>query len=235
MHAPISDKKAFVTELLSRLKSRIESTGESEKDFAKRLGSSEGLFKNLTSGSLPSADRLNVLLSEIGETLVLGDDIEPQLVAPIVVSGTDFAHIPLHEAYLSAGPGVANDDVAIIEHLVFRQEWLRRIGISVERAALVRISGDSMSPGIQPGDIVLIDRTKREIPTRKRTKGGGPPPIYAFIQDGDARVKRIERPESSMLVLLSDNPAFPPELVIDPLPDSFNILGQVVWSGHVWR
>ena len=100
---------------------------------------------------------------------------------------------------------------------------------------MARVSGDSMAPGIQSGDLVLIDNTRVTVPIRNRLKGSKVAPIFAFVQDGEARVKRIERPEAQLLVLMSDNPSYPTELVTDPRPESIRILGQVVWSGHVWR
>lgn len=235
MRAPITDKDAFVVELLARLRSRMENSGESEKSFAERVGSSEALFKNLAKGSLPSADRLTVLLAEIGDGLYLGVPPSEPPAFYVTIDGFDFASIPLHDAKPSAGPGALNDDVAIIDHLAFRLEWLRKIGVKPENAAMARVAGDSMAPAIQSGDLVLIDKSQREVPLRRRTKTSSLPPIFAFMQDGEARVKRVERPDPAMLVLLSDNPAFPPELVISPLADTLDILGQVVWSGHVWR
>lgn len=225
--------------ILEAIDEALKRKGLSDAAASKLAVGHPSLLKNLRMPrdgekryNLPALQKLaDVLELE----LYFGPKREAPQPAPIVFDGSDFAHIPLHEAYLSAGPGVTNGEVATIEHLVFRQEWLRRIGIQPEHAALARISGESMAPGIQDGDIVLIDRTKRDIPVSKRTRVRGPVPIYAFIQDGEARVKRIERPEPSTLLLISDNPSFPPELVTDPHPDSIKLLGQVVWSGHVWR
>lgn len=153
----------------------------------------------------------------------------------VEIDGADYTHIPLHEAFLSAGPGAVNGDVAIIDHLVFRHEWLRKIGLKPEHAAMARISGDSMAPGIHDGDLVLIDTSKREVPTARMSKNPSDLPIFAFMQNDEARVKRLERQEPSALVLYSDNHAFRPEVLLNPAVHSINILGQVVWSGHVWR
>lgn len=159
----------------------------------------------------------------------------PEKVEHVVVAGADYVSIPLHDAVLSAGAGSLNDESAIISQLSFRHDWLTKVGVSPKDASMARVSGDSMAPGIQSGDLVLIDTTKTTVPIRRRLKGSKVAPIFAFVQDGEARVKRIERPDAQLLVLMSDNPAYPTELVTDPLPESITILGQVVWSGHVWR
>lgn len=178
---------------------------------------------------------LQALAGVLGLECYFGPPRQPIGIKHVTIDGADFASIPLHDAKLSAGPGALNDDVAIIDHLAFRLEWLRKIDVKPENAAMARVAGDSMAPAIQSGDLVLIDKSKREVPLRRRTKTSSLPPIFAFVQDGEARVKRIERPEAKLLVLMSDNPNFPPELVTDPQPESIKILGQVVWSGHVWR
>lgn len=237
MDTPITDKNAFVSELLSRLRNRLAALGESEKAFASRLGSSEALFKNLAKGSLPSADRLAVLLAEIGEGLWIGNPPpETEIVEHITLDGADFARIPVHDARLSAGPGHLNEDAAIIDHMAFRHDWLRKIDVKPENALIARISGDSMTPAIQPGDLVMIDRTRQDVPAWKKTRLANQLPIFAFKQDDQARVKRLERrPKEKLLILYSDNPIIPPEVLAGSDVHSLEILGQVVWSGHVWR
>lgn len=241
MRAMISDKKAFVAELLERLKSRIDSTNESEKEFAKRLGSSEALFKNLSSGSLPSADRLAVLLSEIGETLVLGRDRQSDDSVPVrhvALEGVDYASISLHDAWLSAGPGAENHVSNIVDELAFRRDWLKRENVDAARACLARVIGDSMLPTLTAGDMVLINQAQAEPAIRRRgMKDKRRPPIYALVENGEARIKRIERPDEETMILISDNPEYPPEIRTAGQREKLQttIIGKVVWWGHTSR
>ena len=230
-----ADKKAFIDELLEQLRFHLSVTGESETKFAARMGSSDALFKNLKTGSLPSADRLDLLLAEIGRSLTLGVQPPTPMVESFVLDGIDYAHIPLHAASLSAGPGSANGDNTIVDHLAFRLDWLRRIHVTPNHACLARVERESMAPTIFPGDMVLIDTSKTEPPIRKR----GPvdqrrAAIYAFVEGGQARVKRIERPESDVLFLVSDNPDYAPELRTGAQLErlQMSIIGKVVWWGH---
>jgi hypothetical protein len=156
-------------------------------------------------------------------------------IAEPVVDPASYAQIPVHHATLSAGSGALNGNAEVIGHLAFRRDWLTKVGISPGHARVARIWGDSMAPGIADGDLVLIDtaRTLADLPKRA-PKDRRPGPIYAFKQDGEARVKRLERIADRSMALLSDNPAFQVE-VIDPTDRDFELLGQVVWSGHVWR
>jgi phage repressor protein C with HTH and peptisase S24 domain len=236
MDVMISDKNAFVAELLARLRARLSVTHESEKAFALRMGSSEALFKNLAKGSLPAADRLSVLLQEIDETIILGKEPEPKhyaQVASVMVEGTDYASIPLHEAWLSAGPGSENSGANIIDHLAFRRDWLARIGISASQSCLARVMGDSMFPTLSPGDMVLIDTSKTDPQIRSRApQDKRRPMIWALLDSGEARIKRIERPNTGTILLISDNPDHPPELRTGHQLDQLKVIGKVVWWGH---
>lgn len=156
-------------------------------------------------------------------------------IQQITLDGVDYAHIPLHSASLSAGPGTNNGDNTIIDHLAFRLDWLGRIGVNPARACLARVERESMIPTIYPRDMVLIDTAHTEPPVRKR----GPSDqrrgtIYAFVEAGQARVKRIERPEPGVLFLMSDNPDFAPELRTGPQMERLQtaIIGKVAWWGH---
>lgn len=238
MRASISDKKAFVAELLERLKSRIVATEESEKEFARRLGSSEALFKNLSSGSLPSADRLAVLLSEIGETLVLGRDqlsVDPSPVRNITLDAINYASIALHDAWLSAGSGAENHCRNVVDTLAFRCDWLKREGIDAGYACLARVMGESMLPTLAAGDMVLINQAQVEPTVRRRgAKDLRRSPIYALVENGEARIKRIERPDEETMILISDNPDYPPEIRTPAQRERLQttIIGKVMWWGH---
>lgn len=142
---------------------------------------------------------------------------------------TEFAHIPLHAALLAAGTGHANHSEEVIEYLAFRRDWLRRLGVAPSNAVLARASGDSMLPCVWDGDMVLIDRSKTEVQVRPTSAKRGRSPVYAFLDDGQARIKRIERPDEGQVILLSDNPEYPPEFT---KIENLSIIGRVLWWGH---
>ena len=144
----------------------------------------------------------------------------------------EFAHIPLHAALLAAGDGHANHSEEVVEYLAFRRDWLRRLGVAPSNAVLARASGDSMQPCIWDSDMVLIDRSKAEVPVRNPSTKRGRSPIYAFLDDGHARIKRIERPDDGQVILLSDNPDYAPEFA---KIETLTIIGKVLWWGHTNR
>lgn len=182
--------------------------------------------------NLPSLQKLAAVLDL---EFYFGPRREAGRVEQIVLDGSEYAHIPVHGASLSAGPGADNGGTNITDHLAFRRDWLKRIGVSATKACLARVIGHSMEPTLWPGDLVLIDQTKTDPIIRKRAETDlRRAPIYAFVQDGEARVKRIERPNADAIMLLSDNPDFAPELRSGAEVEQMQvtIIGKVVWSGH---
>lgn len=228
-------------ELLSLFESRMRELDMTQTELGqKAFGKSDNTaIQSLKKGSSPAFDRVAAMAKALGLELYLGpprDGLKQRRVEYVTVEGSDYARIPLHDAKLSAGPGQLNEGVAIIDHMAFRQDWLRKINVKPENALMARVTGDSMYPGIQSGDLVMIDKTRVDVPKRTPTRKPPQLPIFAFIQDEQARVKRLERlVKERLLILYSDNKDVPPEVIGESNFHTLNILGQVVWSGHVWR
>lgn len=198
------------------------------------------LIKNMRSARSDdkrySYQALERLAEVLGLECYFGPPRDTGPVETVILDGAEFAHVPLHQAALSAGAGAENGHESVIEHLAFRRDWLTRIGVSPSNAVLARAQGDSMSPCIHNEDLLLIDRSKNDAPVRPRTPADRrPSPIYAILQDGQARVKRIERPEQGLIMLLSDNPAYAPEVLSGPKIETLDIIGKVMWWGHTNR
>lgn len=226
----------FQRRLREAVEAGLKARGVSARKASIEVVGNDGLVRDIRAGVLPSADRIQALFDYLGVGYQFGPQQRSEPPAEIEVAGASYARIPLHNAWVSAGPGISNGDVAIVDHLVFRDEWLRKIEVKPESAAMARVSGDSMAPGIRDGDLILIDTSRREVPIRRRLRRPDQLPIFAFMQDSEARVKRLERlPKERIVVLYSDNKDIPPEVIGESEAVTLNILGQVVWSGHVWR
>jgi hypothetical protein len=199
----------------------------------------EDAIRSILRGGKKSGTTMNrarAVCDALGIEFSFGGPTKPMVIEHITLAGADYARIPVHDARLSAGPGEMNDGVAIIDHMAFRQDWLRKIDVKPENALIARVAGDSMAPAIQSGDLVMIDKTRRDVPAFKKTRLPQQLPIFAFRQDDQARVKRLERRvKEKLLILYSDNPTLPAEVIGEGDVQSLEILGQVVWSGHVWR
>lgn len=90
-----------------------------------------------------------------------------------------------------------------------------------------------MEPSIFDSDMCLIDLTKITPPLLpKKEKGPFRSPIFAVVDDGEAKVKRVHIMEREAAVLLSDNPDYPPTYA---RLDTLQVIGKVVWWGHSVR
>src|SRR6185437_11800328 len=88
----------------------------------------------------------------------------------------------------------------VVDYLSFQPEWLvRTLNVDARNMALVEVVGDSMSPTIDEGDLVLVDLRE----ARFRHDG-----IYVMRTGGDLAVKRLQRQPEGNLLIRSDNPAY---------------------------
>jgi DNA polymerase V len=83
----------------------------------------------------------------------------------------------------------------------------------------VRVSGDSMAPGIADGDILVVDKSLT--PTLHT--------VILAVVDGDFTVKRFTR-QAGRVILRADNPRYAPIVITDP--SRFLCWGVVTYVVH---
>ena len=120
---------------------------------------------------------------------------------------------------VSAGGG-AYDDEDNYEKLDLPDFFVNIIGgkENVKNIEAINVTGDSMEPTLNNGNIIFIDKTKQNV-----NKDG----IYAFINENGLFVKRIQRRVDGGLDVISDNKEYPMQIVNK---DGINVLGKVVSS-----
>lgn len=87
----------------------------------------------------------------------------------------------------------------------------------------LRVSGDSMSPRIMDGDVVLV---------RRQDSAEDGDLVIAMI-DGEATCKVLKRSHGSVM-LVPFNAAFAPLVYSGQEAEDLHILGKVVESRHEW-
>jgi phage repressor protein C with HTH and peptisase S24 domain len=135
---------------------------------------------------------------------------------------SDFVAVRRADVKFSNGTGhvvYAEDDHP---PLVFRSDFLRRMGIAVGNAVVVEADGDSNEPKIPNGAVVLINRGDRE-----RLNGD----LFAFRVDGELLIKRLERIEGVGILATAENPNFKPKQKVYLNPPDFEVIGKAVWTG----
>ena len=195
---------------------------ESQDKFGSKFNMSQGDISKIENGALnpPTEFLFNI-------SMVYDVDLRWLLTGMGSQSGmAEFTSVPKYKLRLSGGPGayVLNQDVE--SSLVFKTSWLNG-RCPKNHCGMFEVSGDSMSPAICHGDIVLVDM--RQIDTETLVNGK----IYAFSEDDYVRVKRLER-RGDGVWQRSDNEVEggKPGLVER---DQFRIIGRVIWVGHEVR
>lgn len=138
----------------------------------------------------------------------------------------NFALIPLLDVRASAGPGAVVEHEEVVDNLAFKREWIRdTLQATPADLYLINVQGESMTPTLHPGDVILVDRRAGDNIT---TDG-----IYVIRMDDTLLVKRIQRLPGKVLRVSSDNPAYQPfDIKLDETGDELTIIGRVVWSGR---
>jgi phage repressor protein C with HTH and peptisase S24 domain len=135
----------------------------------------------------------------------------------------DFVLVPFFDVRASAGHGAFIAGQAAVRHYAFDHQWIaQQIGLSVQRLALIPVSGNSMEPDLFDGDLVMIDRGDTEI-----LREG----VYVFEVDDGLFVKRLSLRGDKLVIDSSNNTEFPPkEISLMRENPSFRLHGRVIGS-----
>ncbi|MET0307413.1 MAG: S24 family peptidase [Sphingomonas sp.] len=125
--------------------------------------------------------------------------------------------IPRIDVGASAGPGGLVDGEDRRQPFAFPPALLRQLGVRVSAASMIRVEGDSMSPTLEDGDEILVDRDVRRVDPR-----GG---VFVLRLDGELIVKRL-RTAVGGIEVVSDNPVYPARVV--PMRE-VEVIGRVAW------
>jgi repressor LexA len=124
--------------------------------------------------------------------------------------------IPKLNVAASAGPGALVDGEIVLGTDTLDPGLARRLGLRDGQAAIIRVRGTSMEPGLFDGDHIVVDTADRT----PRAKGG----VYVIRLDDAVMVKRVALVRRA-LVVTSDNPD------AAAVPDgAIAVIGRVVWQ-----
>jgi hypothetical protein len=129
-----------------------------------------------------------------------------------------------HPVRVSAGPGAIVTEEFGKPYFGFDERWLKALTPTApDKLSIVRVEGDSMSPTLNSGDDILIDRGDAS----ERLRDG----IYVLRMDDALVVKRLAlHPMGRRVTVQSDNPAYSdwPDCDLDEI----NCIGRVIWAGR---
>jgi len=174
------------------------------------------------------------LISGKGEPFPMAREKYPDVCGPLEFNGLreitadysqyqpdfppdEFVFIRQMRGRISAGDGIVPDDTADVQ-CAFRRDWFKRRG-RPENMTLIKVSGDSMSPSLLVGDIVMVDHSWTSI----QAEGG----IYAISINNEIMIKRLQlQYQNQKILVISDNKQYPSQ-EIDA--DKITINGKVIW------
>lgn len=135
----------------------------------------------------------------------------------------DIVPIPLLSVTAGAGAGVINHSLEVLDRLPFSRALLRQLGAPPDRVAFIRAAGDSMSPTIRDGGLVLVDQSNCEVVDGK---------IYVVSLGDELRIKRVVRSIDGRITLKSDGDErlFPPESLGAADAEQLQVHGRVFWT-----
>ncbi|NWA25486.1 LexA family transcriptional regulator [Pseudomonas gingeri] len=208
-----------------RIKALRRAMGQkSQKDFANDYGLDASYLSQLLNGHRKLGEKAAATLEQkVG--LKAGTLISPSSTEPDSDLGTEsnviaidshrkakdasFIKIPHFDVAGSMGDGRFPPDhhVEVIRDMTVHLDWLRTQGLTyskLENLAIVTGDGDSMAPTFSDGDSLLVDRGITEIRADA---------IYFFTLDGQMFIKRLQRIAGGSLRMISDNSAYPPQMI----------------------
>ncbi|MER8964452.1 helix-turn-helix domain-containing protein [Mesorhizobium sp. M0808] len=204
--------------------------GEKPGTFAKRSGIGDSTIRKYLQGTIPLVDKAAELAAALNVSLEwLAAERGPmrpgQLNSLVVTHGVPDGFVPVPRIEIRPSAGAGSLDLyeeSEPDIFAFREEWLRRIGVSPKFARLMVAKGDSMRETINDGDLMIVDVSIREFIDEA---------IYVLVYGGLVRLKRLQLLHSGLLLLKSDNPRYQTEEV--PLAEQQELIigGRVRWAG----
>ncbi len=136
----------------------------------------------------------------------------------------EFISIPMYSPKLAAGAGTVPIAEEVLGTYQFSRDWYSTLGASATRSGLFKVEGDSMSPSMEDGDVVLVDMSDKTVRDGK---------IYAIGEADTILIKELRKSKrSETLRIISHNKENYPEY--KRRQTDIRIIGRVRWSARTW-
>jgi len=196
-----------------------------KKRFAEVTGKSAShVYKICRGNSRPSMVYLQRLFDEFNidlNWLLTGERSDEQSG---VANNPSLVFAPLFDVQASAGGGVMVQGEEIAESFGFNKQWLSsQLNVSSDKLAFVTVSGDSMQPTLDDGDMILADLSTQQV-----YREG----IYLLQTEDGLLSKRLKAQANGHIEVISDNAAYPNWTLSDANSEQAQVVGKVVWFGR---
>lgn len=195
---------------VERLRQAMFLTGMRQKDLCERTGFSDSQMSNWHKGRYrPNAEAMAKIAKALGVTVdyLLGKEE----ISPAKLAEKRIREVPVLGKVAAGIPVMAQEDI---------------IGtvLTDKDVFALRIKGDSMSPRIMDGDLVLVHQ-------QNCAEDGD---LVIALIEGEATCKVLKKMHNT-ITLVPFNPAYAPFIYSGNDAENLKILGKVVESRHEWE
>ena len=211
----------------ARLEQAREHLGLSKDEMSALLGTSRRTYDRYAAGTQECRGDHLAKLDEKGVDptwLVTGRGSLFGAVANFGATGSGYVLVPRYDIEASAGHGALIAEENVLDHMAFREDWIRRaLRVDPRRLALITAAGDSMEPVIRSGDLLLVDMSVQRIIDDT---------IYIVEVSGNLLVKRIQQFLGGVIVK-SENPSYEPWTLRGDEVADLQVRGRIRWIGRL--
>ncbi len=211
-----------MTEAARRLKEMIDKQALTYAELEKRTGIPKSALQRYASGDTVKIpmDRLGKIAQALNTTpaYLMGwpDSVRPAHGLPQgALPVRSFAEIPVIGVVRAGWNGLAYEEEQGFECADVRNP---------EEYFFLKVTGDSMAPRINEGDLALVHR-------QSSAESGDV--VVALINGDEGTIKKFIR-QGSTVILQPFNPAYAPVVLGSDEQEDFRIAGRVVQTVHQW-
>lgn len=200
-----------------QLRAAREALKLTQDDAAERIGVSRvGYTDWEAERAFPTKKHWPAIELVLGIKLVLTAMQEP---ATYELDDT-YAFVSRLNVNISAGNGREVEHEEVDGKFAYRKDWLIKKKLMVPALRVIEAAGDSMSPTINDGDVILVNTADRKLRSNE---------VYAFRTEDGPRLKRLFKGMDGRVRVVSDNPdkiSYPDEWLTPGM--EAEIIGNVV-------
>lgn len=157
--------------------------------------------RGVDSGYVVSGDRRRVV-SDIGHQAYAIAAGQAPTAGHSIRSGV--VEIPRFDQGIPERDKPIVDEGVAVEAIAVSEAFARARGLVADRVVMIDVRDSSMSPTLEQGDQVIVDRS-----VERATEDG----VYAVHHAGSLRIKRLQIRGDGSVLVLSDNTRYQPEIV----------------------
>lgn len=203
------------------------------KDAARKAGINEvswRAYENDQHGYSRHATALSKLLAVPVEWLLEGGDLDDdhsgsdKACDPVALArAAEIEMVRRVDISYAMGDGSVIEDYPETDFLPFSLNFLRQFARgSTDRLFIATGHGESMEPTLRRDDLIMIDAAQNRVAFQDQ--------LWALTCYGAGMIKRLRRTSDGRMLILSDNPAVPPQEADE---DDIHIVGKVVWIARM--